>query len=111
MSNSCTGYSSLVVLVNLGHLIMVVVEKPAFQVLSMCKWVELPTHIFWPSQEVLGRWEVPMYNDTYVMLFFGLLKKLVSKWLTSDANEVSETVTPSMLQRYSAWVQSYITVL
>ena len=30
MSNSCTGYSSLVVLVNLGHLIMVVVEKTDF---------------------------------------------------------------------------------
>ena len=51
-----------------------------------------------------------MYNDTYVMLFFGLLKKLVSKWLTSDANEVSETVSPRML-RYSAWVQSYIIAL
>ena len=62
----------------------------------MCKWNNIwewrsPCHLFSPSQEVLGHWEVPIYNDTYVMLFFGLLKKLVSKWLTSDAIEVSET--------------------
>lgn len=39
-------------------------------------------------QEVLGKWEVPIYNDTYVMLFFGLLKKLVAKWLVDDPNKV-----------------------
>lgn len=39
---------------------------------------------------MLGKWEVPIYNDTYVMLFFGLLKKLVSKWLTEDADKVRE---------------------
>ena len=39
-------------------------------------------------QEIFGKWEVPIYNDTYVMLFFGILKKLVSKWLASDQNEV-----------------------
>ena len=55
-----------------------------------------------PSQEVLGRWEVPIYNDTYVMLFFGLLKKLVSKWLTTDANEVSKTVDSSGREKCTA---------
>ena len=40
--------------------------------------------VFPSLQELLGRWEVPIYNDTYVMLFFGLLKKLVSKWLVLD---------------------------
>ena len=42
-------------------------------------------------QELLGKWEVPIYNDTYVMLFFGLLKKLVSKWLVEDTNKVMNT--------------------
>ena len=28
-------------------------------------------------------------NDAYVMLFFGILKSLVSKWFTSDSNTVS----------------------
>ena len=37
---------------------------------------------------MLGKWEVPIYNDTYVMLFFGFLKKLVSKWLIEDADKV-----------------------
>ena len=54
------------------------------------------------SQEVLGRWEVPIYNDTYVMLFFGLLKKLVSKWLTTDPNEVSKTVDSSEREKCTA---------
>ena len=40
-------------------------------------------------QEVLGKWETPIMNDACVMLFFGLLKSLVSKWLTSDSNAVS----------------------
>ena len=30
---------------------------------------------------------MPIYNDTYVMLFFGMLKKLVSTWLVTDPNE------------------------
>ena len=54
------------------------------------------------SQEVLGRWEVPIYNDTYVMLFFGLLKKLVSKWLTTDPNKVSKTVDSSEREKCTA---------
>ena len=51
---------------------------------------------------MLGRWEVPIYNDTYVMLFFGLLKKLVSKWLTADANQVSKTVNSSEREKCTA---------
>ena len=39
-------------------------------------------------QDVLRNWYVPLYNDTYVMLFFGILKKLVSKYLTDDPNKV-----------------------
>ncbi len=31
---------------------------------------------------------MPIYNDTYVMLFFGMLKKMVAKWLVSDPNQV-----------------------
>lgn len=27
-------------------------------------------------------------NDTYVMLFFGLLKKLVEKWMNMDSDKV-----------------------
>lgn len=54
------------------------------------------------SQEVLGHWEVPIYNDTYVMLFFGLLKKLVSKWLTTDPNKVSKTVDSSEREKCTA---------
>ena len=37
---------------------------------------------------MLGRWTIPIYNDTYVMIFFGILKKLVGQYLTTDANEV-----------------------
>ncbi|XP_065174718.1 rifampicin phosphotransferase-like [Sycon ciliatum] len=33
--------------------------------------------------DVLGKWEVPIINDTYVMIFFGLLKKLVARWMVS----------------------------
>ena len=65
--------------------------------LSFCFLPPLPSSS--PSQEVLGRWEVPIYNDTYVMLFFGLLKKLVSKWLTTDANQVSKTLDSSERER------------
>ena len=41
------------------------------------------------SQDVLGHWEVPIYNDTYVMLFFGLVKKLVSRYLTDSPDKAS----------------------
>ena len=37
---------------------------------------------------MLGKWEVPIYNDMYVMLFFGILKKLVSKWLAENPTQV-----------------------
>ena len=39
----------------------------------------------------MGKWEVPIYNDTYVIIFFGFNKKLVSKWLTDDPDEVKST--------------------
>ena len=45
---------------------------------------------------------MPIYNDTYVMLFFGLLKKLVSKWLTTDANQVSKTLDSSEREKCTA---------
>ena len=48
-------------------------------------------------QEVLGKWETPIMNDACVMLFFGLLKSLVSKWLTSDSNAVSLRQSLSLL--------------
>ena len=39
---------------------------------------------------MLGKWEVPVYNDTYVMLFFGLLKNMVSGWLNLNDHRVGE---------------------
>ena len=39
-------------------------------------------------------------NDTYVMLFFGLLKSLVSKWLTSDTNTVRQTLMCALCAKY-----------
>ena len=39
-------------------------------------------------QNVLSRWLVPIYNDTYVMLFFGMLQQLISSFLSVDIKEV-----------------------
>ena len=39
-------------------------------------------------QNMVLKWEVPVFNDTYVMLFFGILKKLVGKWMALDSNKV-----------------------
>lgn len=38
---------------------------------------------------MLGRWLIPIYNDTYVMLFFGLLQRLVASYLSVDIEKVS----------------------
>ena len=43
--------------------------------------------LMYTLQDVLGHWEVPIYNDTYVMLFFGLVKKLVSKYFAGSPDE------------------------
>ena len=47
-------------------------------------------------QDVLGKWQIPILNDTYVMLFFGLLKKLVARWMKGaegmDDNKVPTQV-------------------
>ena len=67
----------------------------------------LHSHTHTHSQEVLGNWEIPIMNDTYVMVFFGLLKSLVAKWLSSDATVVSSyTCTPcTMYSVHNAYVQ------
>ena len=42
---------------------------------------------------MLDKWEVPIYNDTYVMIFFGLLKKLVTRFMcTGDDDKVGNYV-------------------
>ena len=43
------------------------------------------------SQNVFGRWLIPIYNDTYVMLFFGLLQRLVSSYLSVNIEKVLHT--------------------
>lgn len=55
-----------------------------FEELSLQEQIKYVKHLY---KEVLGRWTVPIYNDTYVMIFFGILKKLVAQYLTTDANE------------------------
>ncbi|CAI8037287.1 Prodigiosin synthesizing transferase PigC [Geodia barretti] len=59
-----------------------------FSSLSLPAQIDYVKHLF---EEVLGKWETPIMNDACVMLFFGLLKSLVSKWLTSDSNAYIDT--------------------
>ncbi len=36
------------------------------------------------NQEIIYNWETPILNDIFVMIFFGVLKKLTSKWIQTE---------------------------
>ncbi|XP_064399663.1 rifampicin phosphotransferase-like isoform X2 [Halichondria panicea] len=55
-----------------------------FDNLSLPEQVDYIKHLY---KNLIGKWEVPVMNDTYVMLFFGLLKKLVGQWMNLDSDK------------------------
>jgi pyruvate,water dikinase len=89
-----------------------------FREMSLVDQVDFVEHLF---KDVLGHWEVPIINDAYVMLFFGLLKKMVQKYLVEDSTKaeslqndllcgqgnVESTEPTKMLMRIAEYVDSH----
>jgi pyruvate,water dikinase len=46
---------------------------------------ELMRLYFMLQDSLLKRWRVPILNDFYTMIFFGLLKRVIEKWKLDDA--------------------------
>jgi pyruvate,water dikinase len=90
-----------------------------FESLTLQEQIKYIKHL---NESVLGNWSVPIYNDTYVMIFFGLLKKLVSKYLTDDIDkaqslqndllcgqgDVESTEPTKMLMRIAEYVDTEV---
>ncbi|XP_062522219.1 prodigiosin synthesizing transferase PigC-like isoform X2 [Corticium candelabrum] len=59
--------------------------------------VELMDHLKYLHVNMLDKWEVPIYNDTYVMIFFGLLKKLVTRFMCTGDDDKAQSLQNDLL--------------
>ncbi|XP_065909543.1 rifampicin phosphotransferase-like isoform X2 [Dysidea avara] len=66
-----------------------------FEKMDLVNQMDYLKHIY---KNVIGRWEVPIYNDIYVMFFFGLLKKYTGRWVvTGDSDDKVQSLQNDLL--------------
>eukprot|EP00118_Oscarella_pearsei_P005272 m.24046 g.24046 ORF g.24046 m.24046 type:complete len:980 (+) comp28565_c0_seq3:186-3125(+) len=65
-----------------------------FHKMPLIEQMDYVKHLF---TNILDKWEVPIINDTYVMLFFGILKKLVGRFLCHGDDDKAQTLQNDLL--------------
>ena len=60
------------------------------------------------ESEVLFKWDAPIINDFFAMIFFGLLKKLIDKWHLDDTDSLHNELLSQEQQLFSAEPFEYI---
>ena len=57
-------------------------RKEDFRKLSL---LELKNYFDYLDEKISKNWQPPLINDFLCMIFFGILKKLTSQWVTAGA--------------------------